>query len=767
MHRHRKSLQCAFSRSASTAVKLQPRSWAKPADTHPTPSASVYSAQSHSKLAGTNWDTPSRFPSNAPSYPPSSVTRAPSSRQQRTWDLDQASEFRRPAVDSPPSSSEQRPTFSRTRTETLRRDPLPHRNFTPRERPYSQPRREVPGRQRDPMSHAGPSGLSRSSQLGETASAQAAPPKNVQGVEDTGASLEEDDSDLHSRKSRAYKATKGRGSLVERMQFMPEESSTQQHSHPAIKKRARKIGRFVEKKVTKDVYIPSVVSVGQLAQLLDVRLEYLQRRMKRAGMEEEATYDHVLTSDYAVLLAEELDRNPIVNDEMAFDIYPPPPHPDPSSLPLRPPVVTIMGHVDHGKTTLLDTLRSASVAKGEADTPGHAAFSAMRARGAGVTDIIVLVVAADDGIMPQTREVIELIKKDRDNVGVVVAINKVDKPGVDIDAVKKSLLAEDIQLEDFGGDVPSVEVSGLTGHGLPNLVETLSAIAEMQELRAEQDGPVHGYVLESKVVKGLGPVATVLILRGSLKPGSHIVAGVNSAKVRIMNDSFGKSINAANPGAAVTVSGWKTLPNAGDEVLQGSESDVKKAVANRQRKAELDASLADVEAINAIRRQERERRELELLEEEQGKDGQGDSTEESSGPKELRLVIKADVSGSAEAVVDALQGIGNSIATTKVVSSGVGDVTESDIAMAKTGDGLMIIAFSVKVPKSIERLAEQNNVRICSSNIIYRLIDTVKEHVIKLLPVIIEKKVTGEASVFNFSTFRSGGRKSRRWQDAE
>jgi len=217
-----------------------------------------------------------------------------------------------------------------------------------------------------------------------------------------------------------------------------------------------------------------------------------------------------------------------------------PPHPDPSSLPLRPPVVTIMGHVDHGKTTLLDTLRSASVAKGEAggitqhigafsvpvpsngnnsgprtitflDTPGHAAFSAMRARGAGVTDIIVLVVAADDGIMPQTREVINLIKKDRGDVGVVVAINKVDKPGVDVEAVKKALLAEDIQLEDFGGDIPSVEVSGLTGQGLPNLVETLSAIAEMQDLRAEQDGPVHGYILESKMVKGLGYVTSPIM----------------------------------------------------------------------------------------------------------------------------------------------------------------------------------------------------------------------------------------------------------------
>lgn len=236
----------------------------------------------------------------------------------------------------------------------------------------------------------------------------------------------------------------------------------------------------------------------------------------------------VLTADYAVLLAEEFGRNPIVDDELAFNLYQAPPHPDPSSLPIRPPVITIMGHVDHGKTTLLDTLRSTSVAKGEAggitqhigafsvpvpgtkdtitflDTPGHAAFSAMRARGARVTDIVVLVVAADDGIMPQTKEVIGLIQKEKGNIPVVVAINKVDKPGADVEAVQKALLAADVQLEEFGGDVPSVEVSGLTGKGLPTLVETSSAMAEMQELRAERDGPVHGYVLESQVQKGLG-----------------------------------------------------------------------------------------------------------------------------------------------------------------------------------------------------------------------------------------------------------------------
>ncbi|KAJ3855356.1 hypothetical protein EV368DRAFT_34797 [Lentinula lateritia] len=559
------------------------------------------------------------------------------------------------------------------------------------------------------------------------------------------------------------------------MRAIPEDIDDTQKDYRAVrlrKENLRKNKVFVEKKVSVDVYIPSLVSVGQLAQLLNVRLARLQRKMEQSGMGEETSYDHVLTSDYAVLLAEEFGKNPVVNDEMAFNIYPSPPHPEPSTLPLRPPVVAIMGHVDHGKTTLLDTLRSTSVAQSEAggitqhigafsvlvpstgndnglksitflDTPGHAAFSAMRARGAGVTDILVLVVAADDGIMPQTREVINLIKKEQDKVGVVVAINKVDKPGINIEAVQQSLLAEGLQLEQYGGDVPAVAVSGKTGEGLPSLIETLSAIAEMQDLRAENEGPVHGYVLESNMHKGMGSVATVLVLRGSLKIGSHIISGLSYAKVRVMNDSNGKPVKVATPGMAVTVSGWKSLPTAGDDVLQGSETNIKKAIANRERKAEIESSLADVEAINQTRRQEREKRELEL---QSGKDVAAADEQTGDGPKELRLIIKADVSGSAEAVVGALQGIGNDVATTKVISSGVGDITDTDVTLAQTAGG-MIVAFNVNASKQVQVAAAQKNIIILSSGIIYKLMDDVQEHVIKLLPVITEKKITGEAQV--------------------
>ncbi|KAI0050900.1 initiation factor 2 [Auriscalpium vulgare] len=590
---------------------------------------------------------------------------------------------------------------------------------------------------------------------------------------------------------RAKLAFKQRGSLAHdhssnpaiRSQHRPQSSRPTAVSPIKVRKPSKK--EFKRPKI--DVFIPSVVSVGNLARLLKVSLERLQRKMREAGMGEDASYDHVLTSDYAALLADEFHRNPIINDEAAFDIYASPPPADKSGLPPRPPIVTIMGHVDHGKTTLLDTLRSSSVAQGEAggitqhigafsvpvassaggdgkrsitflDTPGHAAFSAMRARGADVTDIVVLVVAADDGVKPQTKEVIELVQKDP-TVQLVVAINKVDKPGVDVEKVQLELMTEGIQLESMGGDIPSVEVSGLTGLGLDQLVENISLVAEMQDLRAEHDGRVHGQVLESKMQKGLGPVATVLLLRGCLTPGSHIICGTTQAKVRVMTDSAGKTVKAAYPGMAVTVSGWKELPSAGDEVLQGTEQEIKKAVANRLRKAELDSMLVDIEAINSQRRTERERKELEAEAEAAGTE-YVKSVPEHEGPKELRLVIKGDVSGSVEALEGALQSIGNEEARVKIVSTAVGEVTEADILRAKAANGI-IIAFSVPVPKAATVSAGMNNVPIYSSTIIYRVMEEVTKRVTDLLPSKFEKRVTGEAKVLQVFDIQLSGKRTK------
>ncbi|KAJ7261320.1 hypothetical protein B0H12DRAFT_1106238 [Mycena haematopus] len=516
----------------------------------------------------------------------------------------------------------------------------------------------------------------------------------------------------------------------------------------------KKVRTYVEKSVNEDVYIPSTVSVGHLARLLSVRLEDLQDKMFEAGMGAQASFDYVLTSDYAVLLAEEFGRKPTVDDEAAFDIFPP----LRSSSVAAGEVGGITQHIGAFSVPVSSTSGPQSITF--LDTPGHAAFSAMRARGAQVTDIIVLVVAADDGVMPQTREVIELIKKDREKVGVVVAINKIDKPGCDVDALQKALLVEDIHLEEFGGDIPSVEVSGLTGKGLPDLVETISLISEIQDLRAEPEGNVFGYVLESKVVKGLGSIATVLVLRGCLKPGSHILSGLHHAKVRLMHDSNGKIVKTASPGMAVTVSGWKSLPNAGDEVLQGTESEIKRAIVNRQRKVDIEASLVDLEAINANRQQERDRRQAEVDAEAAGLEAEPvkPKDEEPAGPKELRLLIKADVSGSAEAVEGALQGIGNHLAVSKVISSNVGAILESDVMMAKAV-GATIVGFSVPASRAVELLASQNSVPIIRSDIIYRLMEDVKTQVIALLPTTTESRVQGEAKVLQLFQITVKGKK--------
>ncbi|KAF9228584.1 initiation factor 2, partial [Gyrodon lividus] len=558
------------------------------------------------------------------------------------------------------------------------------------------------------------------------------------------------------------------------------------------------------KQIKVDLYIPTTVSVGQFAKLLNVRLRTLQRKMDEAGMQAETSYDHVLTSDYAALLAEEFGRNPIINDEAAFDLHPPPLHPKPQLLPSRPPIITIMGHVDHGKTTLLDSLRFSSVAASEAggitqhigafcvpvkmsgdsesvtdgaerlitflDTPGHAAFSAMRARGTSVTDIVVLVVAADDGVMPQTLEVIELVnrEKERGKIGMVVAINKIDKPEADVEKTKLALLSAGVVLEEHGGDVSCVEVSGLTGKGLPDLVETLALMADVMDLRAEQDCPTVGYVLESRIHRGLGPVATVLVTRGTLTPGTPLLAGTSPCSTRRILSPSLLPLISVGPGTPVLITGWKSLPAAGDEVLAGSEADIKRARLNRERKRELECVISGVEAINIARKADKEREEKErvVAKLKKGRGGQTEGEEECVVPAEaekrkLRVIVKGDVSGSVEALVGAIEGIGNHLASVKVVSTGVGDVSDSDVMMAKAAEA-MIIAFSVSVPRSVQASASQNHVPVYSSDIIYRVMDDVRDRVISLLPCTYETKVTGEATVLQLFDIHIKGKLTKK-----
>ena len=329
--------------------------------------------------------------------------------------------------------------------------------------------------------------------------------------------------------------SEGRGSLRDMAPaaVVVKREKTPTAAAAAVKRKERKPTPPAPHAIERQVFIPPSIRVGDLARIVDQKLPALQRRMQRIGMTSEQTHsDYLLAAEDASLVAMEYNLTPVVDAEKSFDIYPDPPAEGDewAELPSRPPVVTIMGHVDHGKTTLLDALRHTSVAAGEAggitqhigafsvplatsaggstitflDTPGHAAFTAMRARGAHVTDIVVLVVAADDGVMPQTREVIELVKAEGEHIALVVAINKCDKPGVDVHRVKNALMVEGVYLEEDGGDVPAVQVSGLKGIGLDDLVETLATVAEVRDLRASRTSKAEGFVLESRVEKGRG-----------------------------------------------------------------------------------------------------------------------------------------------------------------------------------------------------------------------------------------------------------------------
>ncbi|KAG1458652.1 hypothetical protein G6F56_006347 [Rhizopus delemar] len=521
------------------------------------------------------------------------------------------------------------------------------------------------------------------------------------------------------------------------------------------------------------------------------------------------SHDRMLSADESSLIAMQLNMNPIVDARQSFDIYPRPPVEDPTLLQDRPPIVTIMGHVDHGKTTLLDTLRKASVAAGEAggitqhigafsvnlpsgktitflDTPGHAAFSAMRQRGAQVTDIVVLVVAADDGVMPQTQEAIKHAQQA--NVPIVVAINKCDKPGVDPSHVKQELARYNVHLEEIGGEVPCVEVSGLTGLNLDQLEETIATLSEILELKAERNNTAEGVVIESQIEKGRGNVATVLVQSGTLKAGSIVVAGETWCKVRTMIDHQGKIVKEATPGMPVKVVGWKEVPQAGDEMLQAKDENLaKSAVDNRVARHQRDRQLRDLEVINDKRKQQREQLEQErLVEKEYQKemymyqrglsdvvpvslnkrlsalqlleDKEGDNTDKDI--LELRAVVKGDVSGTVEAVVDSLAGLQNKQIRVKVVHSGVGNISEGDVQLAAACEG-QVIGFNVKSDKKIQAEAARVGVPVKSYSVIYKLLEEVKDKLGDMLPPIITTQVVGEAAVLQVFEINIKGRETR------
>ncbi|PON94689.1 Translation initiation factor aIF-2, bacterial-like [Trema orientale] len=431
----------------------------------------------------------------------------------------------------------------------------------------------------------------------------------------------------------------------------------------------------------------------------------------------------------------------------------------------RPPVVTVMGHVDHGKTSLLDSLRQTSVAAKEAggitqhlgafvvamqsgasitflDTPGHAAFSAMRARGAAVTDIVVLVVAADDGVMPQTLEALSHAKAA--NVPIVVAINKCDKPAADPERVKRQLASEGLLIEDMGGDVQVVEVSAVKKTGLDDLEECLLLQAEMMDLKAPVDGPAQAYVVEARLDRGRGPLATAIVKAGTLVCGRHVVVGSEWGRIRAIRDMTGKLTEKAKPAMPVEIEGLKGLPMAGDDiVVVESEERARMLSAGRKRKFEKDRLTKISEGRAEI----------------------PEPSEEVPKWVEMPVIVKADVQGTVQAVTDALRSLNSPQVFVNAVHVGVGPISQSDLDLAQAC-GACIVGFNVKSPPSSMSLAAtQAGIKIFLHRVIYHLLEDIGNLIVEKAPGTSETQVAGEAEVLNI--FELKGRSKAKGADVK
>jgi translation initiation factor IF-2 len=494
--------------------------------------------------------------------------------------------------------------------------------------------------------------------------------------------------------------------------------------------------------VKRDVQIGETVTVAELAQRMAVKANEVIKVMMNMGVM--ATINQPIDQDTAVLVVEELGHTAVVVKENAIEDELQSTDTQ-HELAARPPVVTVMGHVDHGKTSLLDYIRSTKVAAGEAggitqhigayqvktakgvitflDTPGHAAFTAMRARGAQVTDIVVLVVAADDSVMPQTVEAIQHARAAE--VPIVVAITKVDKGDADPEKVRNDLAKHNVLPEAWGGDTLFVNVSARTGAGIDELLDTILLQADVLELKAARDGLAAGVVIESSMEKGRGAVATVLVKRGTLKPGDQIIAGQEFGRVRAMFDESGQPVTEAGPSMPVVVLGLSAAPNAGDELLAvESERKAREVALYRQGKFR-DTKLA--------------RQGPTKLEDMLSQMGDGKAAT-------VQVVIKADVQGSAEALRDSLSKLSTDEVAVKVVSSGVGGITESDVTLAMASNA-RIIGFNVRADGSARTMIKESGTDVRYYSIIYEAIDDVKQMLSGMLAPEVKEQIVGLAQV--------------------
>ncbi|HEX7385714.1 MAG TPA: translation initiation factor IF-2 [Castellaniella sp.] len=505
--------------------------------------------------------------------------------------------------------------------------------------------------------------------------------------------------------------------------------------------------------IAREIHVPETISVADLAHKMSVKAaEVIKHLMKLGQM---VTINQVLDQETAMIVVEELGHTAIaakLDDPEAFladtEVA------DEAELLPRAPVVTVMGHVDHGKTSLLDYIRRTKVATGEAggitqhigayrvktnrgevaflDTPGHEAFTAMRARGAQATDIVILVVAADDGVMPQTKEAIHHARAA--NVPLVVAINKIDKPEANLERVKQELVAEEVVPEEYGGDVPFIPVSAKTGQGIDELLENVLLQAEVLELKAPVDAPAKGVVIEARLDKGRGPVATILVQSGTLHRGDAVLAGVASGRVRAMLNDTGKPTHSAGPSTPVEVQGLAEVPAAGDEVMVLADERKAREIALFRQGKFRDVKLARQQAAK-----------LESMFDNMGE-----------GTRSLALIVKTDVQGSQEALVQSLLKLSTDEVRVQVVHAAVGGISESDVNLA-IASSAVIIGFNVRADASAKKLAESNDIDLRYYNIIYDAIDDVKNALSGMLAPEKREEVIGLVEIREIFTVSKVG----------
>ena len=492
--------------------------------------------------------------------------------------------------------------------------------------------------------------------------------------------------------------------------------------------------------VVRDVHVPETITVSELAHKMSVKAAEVIKLLM--GMGQMVTINQVLDQDTAMIIVEEMGHKAFAaklddpDTDLTTDAHD-------AELLTRPPVVTVMGHVDHGKTSLLDSIRRAKVASGEAggitqhigayhvetprgmitflDTPGHEAFTAMRARGAQATDIVILVVAADDGVMPQTKEAISHAKSA--GVPLVVAINKIDKPEANPERVKQELVAEGVVPEEYGGDSPFIPVSAKAGTGIDDLLENVLLQAEVLELKAPKDAAAKGLVIEARLDKGKGPVATILVQSGTLRRGDMILAGSSFGRVRAMLDENGKPCNDAGPSIPVEIQGLSEVPAAGEEVIAVADERKAREIALFRQGKFRDVKLAKQQAVK-----------LESMFENMG--------EGSIEAKNLPIIIKADVQGSQEALAQSLQKLSTSEVKVQIVHAAVGGITETDINLAVASKAV-VIGFNSRADALARKLAEANGVDIRYYNIIYDAVDEVKAAMSGMLTPEKKEEITG------------------------